>query len=67
MNRMNPPDSRWEHGPLTVREEVELLELMAAIRPQYQQAIQSGANCLPSHLRARAKLDWCRRWVKGRR
>lgn len=63
---MNQPDSHRYHGPLTAQERVELSQLMAEIRPQYQQAIQAGANYLPSDLRAKAKLDWCRRWVKGR-
>ncbi len=56
---------RPNHGPLTKEEEAELSEMMSKIARSQQQAIEHGVACLPSHMQARAKLDWCRRWEQG--
>lgn len=50
------------HGPLTQAEQAELSVLMSKLGLAYQQSLDEGVACLPPNMRARAKLDWCRRW-----
>lgn len=57
-----PKNHLRNHGPLSEEEQAELSALLSVIHPLYQQAIEDGVSCLPSHMRSRAKLDWCRRW-----
>ncbi len=54
--------TRPNHGPLTAKEKAELSTMMSKICLLRQQAIEDAVNCLPVHMRDRAKLDWYRRW-----
>ncbi|MEM9091585.1 MAG: hypothetical protein AAGC93_22960 [Cyanobacteria bacterium P01_F01_bin.53] len=36
--------------------------MMSSISPSHRRELEEGITCLPPNMRARAKLDWCRRW-----